>query len=103
LKNKPALFAFLFIYAIFFHCQLMWAEGIFHHALQQKEFSLGSISISVTVNYEGVICHSAGSPPSLPRPSHPPQWASDGEEPSPHFSIRSDVSPITEIEMLAFP
>jgi hypothetical protein len=37
---------------------------------------------------------------SLPRPSHPPQWASDGEEPSPIFSIRSDVSLITEKEML---
>jgi len=43
----------------------------------------------------------SGSPPSLPRPSHPPQWALDGEEPSPHFSIRSDVSLITEIEILA--
>jgi len=36
----------------------------------------------------------------LPGPSHPPQWASDGEEPAPHFSIRSDVSLITEIEIL---
>ncbi len=54
----------------------------------------------MTVNYEGVLCHSVGSPPSLPRPSHPPQWASDGEEPSPHFSMRSDVSLITEKEML---
>jgi len=50
---------------------------------------MGSISISVTVNYEGV--------------SHPPQWASDGEKLSPHFSIRSDVSLITEIEMLTKP
>jgi len=58
-----------------------------------------NISISVTVNDEGVICHSTGSPPSLPRPSHPPQWASDGEEPPPHSSISSDVSLITEIEM----
>jgi len=60
----------------------------------------GSISISVTVNYEGVICHSAGSPPFLPRPSHPPPWTTDGEEPPPYTSIRSDVSLITEIEML---
>jgi len=59
-----------------------------------------SISISVTINYKGVICHSVGSPPSLPRPSHPPQWASDGEEPSSHSSMRSDVFLITEIEML---
>jgi len=68
--------------------------------LELKMHTVGSISISVTVNYERIICHSAGSPPSLPRPSHPPQWASDGEEPSPHFSIRSDVSLITEIEKL---
>jgi hypothetical protein len=54
-------------------------------------------------HYEGVLCHSAGSPPSLLRPSHAPQWASYGEEPSPHSSIRSDVSHITEIEMLASP
>jgi len=59
-----------------------------------------SISVPMRVNYERVICHSAGSPPSLPRPSHPPQWASDGEEPSPYFSIRSDVSLISEKEML---
>jgi len=64
---------------------------------ERKQWFYGSISISVTVNYEGVICHSAGSIPSLPRPSHPPQWASDGEEPWPHFSIRADVSLITEI------
>ncbi len=51
------------------------------------------------VNYEGIICHSDGSPPSLPRPSHPPQWPSDGEEPSLRSSIRSDISLITEMEI----
>jgi len=62
---------------------------------------VASISISVTVNYEGMICYSAGSLPSLPRPSHPPPWASDGEEPSPHFPIRSDLSLTPEIEILS--
>jgi len=58
------------------------------------------IYIFVTVNNESIILHSAGSPPSKPRPSHPPPWASDGEEPSLHFSIKSDGSLITEIEVL---
>jgi hypothetical protein len=58
------------------------------------------ISISVTVDYEGIICQSASSPSSLPGPSHPPQWASDEGEPSPHTSIMSDVSLITEEKML---
>ncbi len=66
----------------------------------KKQHEQGSISISVTVHYEGVICYSDGSPPSLPRPSHPPQWASDGGKPSPHLSMRADVSLITEKEML---
>jgi hypothetical protein len=59
----------------------------------------GGISISVTVNDEGVICHSAGSPLSLPRLSHPPQWASDGGEPALHSPIRLDISLITEMDM----
>ncbi len=45
------------------------------------------------------VSHSVGSHPSLPGPSHPPQWASDGEEPPPHSTIRSDVSLIKEIEI----
>ena len=40
----------------------------------------------MTVDHEGGVCHGAGSPSSKPRPSHPPSWASDGEEPVPHFS-----------------
>jgi hypothetical protein len=60
---------------------------------------MGSISISLKVNYEGVICYSAGSLPSKPRPSHPPPWASDGREPALYFPIRSDVFLFTEIEM----
>jgi len=65
-------------------------------------FVFGCNSIFVTVNYEGVICPSAGSPPSLPRPSHHPPWASDGEEPALHFSIRLDVSLIMETEILPY-
>jgi len=57
----------------------------------------------MTVYYEGVICCRAGSLPSLPRLSHPPSWASDGEELSLHFPIRSDFSSITDMEMVAFP
>ena len=44
-----------------------------------------SSSYSMTVNYEGFICYSDGSSPSLPK-SFPPSWAPDGEEPSPHSS-----------------
>ena len=55
------------------------------------------IYIFVTVNNESIILHSAGSPPSKPRPSHPPPWASDGGEPAPHFKIRSDVPLIKRI------
>jgi hypothetical protein len=43
-----------------------------------------------------VICHSAGSPPSSPRPSHPPQWASDGREPALYDMTGFDHSLITE-------
>jgi len=34
------------------------------------------------------------------RPAHPPPWASDGQEPSLHYSIRLGVSLITEMGML---
>jgi len=60
---------------------------------------LMSSSYSMTVNYEGFICYSDGSSPSLPK-SFPPSWAPDGEEPPLHFSIGSDVSLITETDML---
>jgi len=46
-------------------------------------------SISVT---KGIIYYNGGFPPSKPRPSHQPPWASDGGEPSPRFWIRSEVS-----------
>jgi hypothetical protein len=36
----------------------------------------------------------------LPRPFHPPPWASDEGEPALHSPIRLDVSLITEMEML---
>jgi len=52
----------------------------------------------VKANYEGVIFYSDGSPLSLPESFLPPPWASDGGEQSAHFSIRPDVSLITEIE-----
>jgi hypothetical protein len=64
--------------------------------------SIKTISIFVTVNYEGVMCYNTGSPLPKPRPFSPSPWASDGEEPTPHSSIRSDVSFITEIEMHTF-
>jgi len=54
----------------------------------------------VTFNCESLNFHSDGSPSSSPRPSHPPQWASDEEEPPPYFSSQSDVSLLTEIERL---
>jgi len=54
-------------------------------------------SISVI---EGIIFYNGCSPPSLPRPSRPSPWASNGKEPSSHFPIRSDVSIITDIEMI---
>jgi len=45
------------------------------------------ISFFVTVSHEGVICNSAGSLPSLPRPSHPPPWAAEEGEPVPRFQL----------------
>ena len=60
---------------------------------------MGSISISLKVNYEGVICYSAGS---LPSEAHGGGWEGlglDGREPALYFPIRSDVFLFTEIEM----
>jgi hypothetical protein len=50
------------------------------------------ISISVIVD------KSLGSHPSSPRPSHPPPWASDGQEPPPYGQSVSKIT--TEKEML---
>jgi len=50
-------------------------------------FYFVNISFSMTMSYECTICYSAGSPPSQPRPSHPPPWASDGREPALHFFV----------------
>ena len=60
----------------------------------------GSIFNSMMANDEGAIFNSTGSHPSSPRPCRPPQWASDGQEPSPHHSMRLNCSLITEREML---
>ncbi|MEA2006435.1 MAG: hypothetical protein U9O50_09305 [Acidobacteriota bacterium] len=74
----------------------------FCHEKKKLTFLVGNISIPVTVNYEGLICHSDGSPPSE---AHCGGWeglGKDGGEPSLHFSIKSDISLITEMEVLTF-
>jgi hypothetical protein len=56
----------------------------------------------MTVNNECVIRYSAGSSPSE---AHSGGWegvGKDGEEPSPHLSMRSDVSIIIEREVITY-
>jgi len=52
--------------------------------------------LSANANYEGVIYHGDGSPPSE---AHGGGWeglGKDGGEPSMHFSIRLDISHLIE-------